>query len=543
MESAETLSYDVVIVGAGPAGLSCAIRYAQICKNTNKDVSVCVLEKGAEVGAHLISGAVLDPIALDELFPNWHKMDAPVKTAVTEDRFYYLTSTKAKSLPTPPQMRNEGNYIISLGRLGKWLAEQAESLGVEIYPGFAVTDGIFNDDNRLIGVKIGDLGRDQKGEPKSNFTPGMHIHAKAVVLAEGCRGSLSEKLIKHYQLRHPKRPQTYGIGFKEIWQVDPKHHHIGQVIHTIGHPLDEHTYGGSFIYHAENHKIYLGFVVGLDYKNPYLNPYEVFQRFKTHPFVSTLLENGECIRYGARAINEGGYQAIPTLTFPGGLLVGCAAGFLNVPRIKGNHTAMKSGILAADTILDAFAKSPDKPDLTHYARKVKKSYIYQELFKVRNIRPAFRKGLWFGLTYAAIDTYFFRGYAPWTFQNAVDHLSLEKANRATKLDYPKHDGKITFDKLLSVSRSQVHHEENQPCHLTLKDPNIPITVNWQEYAGPEARYCPAAVYEFVQEDNHMRLQINAANCIHCKTCDIKDPTQNIVWTPAEGGGGPNYGDM
>lgn len=542
MSDTETLSYDVIIVGAGPAGLSCAIRYAQMCKDANKPASICILEKGAQVGAHLISGAVFDPIALDELIPNWQQLNAPIKTAVTSDHFYYLSERSYRSLPTPPQMKNQGNYIISLGIFGSWLAEYAEKLGVEIYPGFAVTEGIFKND-RLVGVKIGDLGRDKQGEPKNNFEAGMTIQAKAVVLAEGCRGSLSETLIKRYQLRDPKHPQTYGIGLKEIWQIDPKHHTLGKVVHTVGYPLDPKTYGGSFIYHADNHQLYIGFVVGLDYHDPYFNPYEAFQQFKEHPTIKPLLENGQCLRYGARALNEGGYQAIPKLTFPGGLLIGCSAGFLNVPRIKGNHTAMKSGMLAAETLFEDLNTPNEQPTFETYTQKIKRSFIYKELYCARNIRPAFRRGLWFGLAYAAIDTYLFRGYAPWTFANAVDHLALRKAKQFKKIDYPKHDGKITFDRLLSVSRSGVHHEENQPCHLTLKDPKVAIQINFKEYAGPESRYCPAAVYEFVEEDSTYRLQINASNCIHCKTCDIKDPTQNIVWTPAEGGGGPNYGDM
>ncbi|MBI2792647.1 MAG: electron transfer flavoprotein-ubiquinone oxidoreductase [Gammaproteobacteria bacterium] len=540
----ESMDYDLVIVGAGPAGLAAAIRYAQLCREANQQPRVCVLEKGAEVGAHIISGAVFEPRALNELLPDWQEQGAPLITKASEDHFLLLTEKKAYTLPTPPLMKNHGNYIISLGLLCRFLALQAENLGVEIYPGFAATDVITNDQNEVIGVKTGDMGRDKNGEPKKNFQAGMHILAKQTVLAEGCRGSLSQLLIKKYDLAKKSNPQTYGLGIKEIWEVKPEKHKPGTVIHTIGWPLDRKTYGGSFIYHWGDNLVSIGLVIGLDYENPYLNPYEEFQRFKHHSFIKPLLSDGQCTSYGARAINEGGWQSLPKLTFPGGMLIGDSAGFLNVPKIKGSHTAIKSGMLAAETVFAALTHENPAKELIEYKNKINQSWIKQELYPVRNIRPAFRGGLWQGLTYAALDTYVFRGHTPWTFSNHADNTALRRAMYYKPIAYPKPDGKISFDKMTSVSRTNVFHEENQIVHLQLKKPQLAITINWQQYAGPEQRYCPAGVYEFIDDEaGKKKLQINAQNCIHCKTCDIKDPTQNITWVPPEGGGGPNYSNM
>lgn len=531
-----TMNYDLVIVGAGPAGLSAAIRYAQLCKNTNKEVSVCILEKGAEVGAHILSGAVFDPRALDELFPDWRTLDTPVQTPATQDEFLLLTAQHALRLPTPPQMKNHGHYVISLGLVCRWLAKQAEDLGIEIYPGFPGAKIIFNEKNEVIGVETPEMGKDKSGEHKTNYQAGMKLYAKQLLLAEGCRGSLTQQLIHHYDLNKTSSPQTYGIGIKEIWEISKDKHIPGKVVHTVGWPLDSRTYGGSFIYHWGNNLISIGLILGLDYQNPYLDPYEEFQRLKHHPRIQPLLEGGQCISYGARALNEGGWQSLPTLTFPGGMLIGDAAGFLNVPQIKGSHNAMKSGMLAAESI---FEQNPQS-----YTQKIQESFVAKELIQARNIRPAFKYGLWAGLTYAAIDTYLLRGNAPWTFSNHADNLCLKPARNYTPIDYPKHDGMFSFDKLTSVSRTNVFHEENQPCHLVLKNPSIMISVNLDIYNGPETRYCPAAVYEYVDNpQGQKQLQINAQNCIHCKTCDIKDPTQNIEWTPPEGGGGPNYSEM
>lgn len=539
----ESMEYDVVIVGAGPAGLSAAIRYAQLCREANKQLSICMLEKGAEVGAHIISGAVFETRALNELLPDWKTQGAPISTPVTHDEFMLLTATKAWHLPTPPQMKNHGNYVISLELLCRWLKEQAENLGVEIYPGFPASTILYNPQGEVIGVATGDMGKDKAGKPKANFQPGMRLLAKQTLFAEGCRGSLSQQLIKRFNLDSYSQPQTYGLGIKEIWEVMPQKHHSGKVIHTIGWPLDNKTYGGSFIYHWGDNLVSIGFVVGLDYENPYLNPYEEFQRFKHHPKIKPLLEDGRCISYGARALNEGGWQSLPKLTFPGGMLIGCSAGFLNVPKIKGSHTAMKSGMLAAETVFEALQHTLNK-ELTIYQQKIQNSWISKELYQARNIRPAFRYGLWAGLMYAAIDTYLLWGRAPWTFSNHADFSATKLAKNYKPIIYPKADGKISFDKMTSVSRTNVYHDENQIVHLLLKDPQIAIKVNWEQYAGLEERYCPAGVYEFIQnDDGNVHLQINAQNCIHCKTCDIKDPSQNITWTPPEGGGGPNYSNM
>lgn len=534
----ESMDFDVVIVGAGPAGLSAAIRLKQL----NPELSVCILEKGAEVGAHILSGAVFETRALDELLPNWQQLDAPLNTPATLDEFFYLTKKSAWSLPTPPQMKNDGNYIISLANLCRWLAQQAEQLGVDIYPGFAAADILYDDEGKVIGVATGDMGIGKDGQPTDQHQVGMNLQAKQTLFAEGCRGSLSQRLIKRFQLRKNHQPQSYAIGLKEVWRVSKQHHQPGKVIHTVGWPLDQKTYGGSFIYHFDNQQILLGFVIGLDYQNPWLSPYDELQRFKTHPSIRHIFEDGERIAYGARALNEGGWQSIPDLTFPGGALIGCSAGFLNVPKIKGSHTAMKSGMLAAEAIHESLKSQQD--NINRYPEKIKQSWIAEELIAARNIRPAFRWGLWPGLAYAAIDTYLLRGKAPWTFNHHADYKALQPAANMPKIDYPKPDGKLTFDKPSSVYLTNTFHEENQPSHLTLRDKSLAIDVNYHLYQSPESRYCPAGVYEIVfDQEQKPRLQINAQNCIHCKTCDIKDPRQNIVWDTPEGGGGPNYGDM
>lgn len=544
METNEIMSYDVVIVGAGPAGLSAAIRLKQQALAQNSPLSVCILEKGSQVGAHILSGAVLEPRSLQKLLPDtWQ--EAPLDTPVSEDYFYYLTQTRAIKLLTPPQMRNEGNYIISLGSLCQFLATQAEALGCEIYPGFPASALLFNDENQVIGVAIGDVGIDKTGNKTDNYQPGLHIHAKQTLLAEGCRGQLSQSAMHQFHLRDNACPQTYGLGLKEIWQIEPAKHKPGTVIHTIGWPLDHATYGGSFVYHLSKNRVAVGFVVGLDYKNPWLDPYEEFQQFKTHPFIQDLFTKGERIAYGARALNEGGFQSLPQLTFPGGALIGDAAGFLNVPKIKGIHTAMESGMLAADACFEALtSRSETSPlELRSYPEKVKQSWLSKELYAVRNIRPGFKYGLLPGLLNAAFETWISRGKSPWTLVNHADHLQLKPANKAKKLHYPKPDNIRTFDKLSSVYLSNTWHEENQPCHLVLKQPKLAIEVNYAQYASPETRYCPARVYEIVEENGAPKLQINAQNCLHCKTCDIKDPRQNIIWQAPEGGGGPNYSEM
>ncbi len=535
----EIMEYDVVIVGAGPAGLSAAIRLKQLMPSLH----VCILEKGAEVGAQIISGAVMEPRALDELIPDWREKGAPLLTPATDDRFYLLTHTRRWRLPTPPQMRNHGNYIVSLSNVCRWLGEQATALGVDIFPGFAATKLLYNEHGHVKGITTGDMGRDKHGQPGPQFQPGMDIHAKQVLLAEGCRGSLTKQLIEKHNLAAQSQPQTYGIGIKELWRVPAEVHQPGKVVHTVGWPLDQHTYGGSFIYHLDNQLVSIGFVVGLDYDNPYLSPFEEFQRFKTHPAIRSLLENGQRIGYGARAISEGGWQSIPALSVPGAMIIGDSAGFLNVPKIKGSHTAMKSGMVAAECIVTALQNDQLHTALP-YRAALDQSWIMPELHRVRNIRPGFYHGLVPGLCYAALDTYVLRGRAPWTFSQHADFACLKPAKTCRPIAYPKPDGKITFDRLSSVYLTGTFHEENQPCHLQLTNPAAAIDVNLAEYDAPEQRYCPAAVYEIVRDAQQApRLQINAANCIHCKTCDIKDPTQNINWVPPEGGGGPRYGEM
>ena len=545
--SRESMEYDVVIVGAGPSGLSTAIKLRQLCLENQCDISVCVLEKGSEVGAHILSGAVLEPRALNELFPDWKDRGAPLNTPVTSDQFLFLTQKNSFKLPTPPQMNNHGNFIISLGNLCRWLAEQAEALGVEIYPGFAASEILFNEDGSVKGVATGDMGRGRDGTETENFTPGIELHAKQTVFSEGSRGSLTKVLFDKFNLRSDADPQTYAIGIKELWEVEPEKHQEGLALHSVGWPIDSSTYGGSFIYHLEGNQVSVGYVIGLDYKNPHLSPFDEFQRFKTHPKIRPLFEGGRRVAYGARALNEGGFQSIPKLTFPGGLIVGCGAGFLNVPKIKGTHTAMKSGMTAAEAVENAFRTSGLKPgaEISDYKTRLEKTWLWDELHKVRNIRPGFRAGLMLGLINAGIDTILFRGKAPWTLRNHHDHETLQLAAHCQKIDYPKPDGVVSFDKPSSVFLSNTNHEENQPVHLKLNNSSVPVNFNLRLYDAPEQRFCPAGVYEIIadEEGENPQLQINAQNCVHCKTCDIKDTSQNINWVVPEGGGGPNYPNM
>jgi electron-transferring-flavoprotein dehydrogenase len=537
----EVMEYDVVVVGAGPAGLAAAIRLKQCAAAVDGEIAVCVVEKGSEVGAHILSGAVFEPRALDELIPDWPERGAPLHTPASDDRFLWLSRSRALRLPTPPQMKNHGNYIISLGNLCRWLAGQAEAVGVEIYPGFAAAEVLYDDSGRVCGVATGDMGIGKDGRPTERYQPGVELRGRETLFAEGCRGSLTKTLVERFHLRDGIDPQTYAIGIKELWEADPSQHHPGLVIHTVGWPLDAGTYGGSFLYHLEDRLISVGFVIGLDYKNPYLAPFEEFQRFKTHPAIRPYFEGGRRISYGARALNEGGFQSIPRLDFPGGALIGCAAGFVNVPKIKGSHTAMKSGMVAAEATFRRL--NGDERAVVREA--LEQSWMWDELRRVRNLRPSFRWGLWAGLAYSALDTYILRGAAPWTFHNHADHTQLAPASAARKIVYPRPDGRITFDRLSSVFISNTNHEEDQPPHLRLRDPTKAIAVNYQLYDSPEQRYCPAGVYEIVQPEGAKSpyLQINAQNCVHCKTCDIKDPEQNIDWVVPEGGGGPNYPNM
>lgn len=539
----ETIDFDVIIVGGGPAGLSTAIRLAQLSAAQQHPLSIALIDKGAEIGSHILSGAVLEPRALDELIPDWRERDAPLSTQATEDQFFMLTSSKSWKMPTPPQMRNHGNYIISLGLFCRWLAQYAETLGINIFPGFAATEIVYEGD-RVCGIVTGDKGVDTKEEPKSNFQPGILLKAKQVVFAEGCRGSLTQRLFKKFNLRDQVDPQTYGLGIKELWEIPRELHQRGKVIHTVGWPLDTKTYGGSFVYHWGDNLLSIGLVVGLDYRNPYLNPYEEFQRLKTHPLLYPILAKGRRIAYGARTLIEGGLQSIPKLTFPGGLIVGDAAGFLNVPKIKGIHTAMKSGMIAADSLFPLLLNN-DATECSMYSTHFKQSWVWKELYQARNIRPALRFGLWAGLAYAALDTYVFRGHAPWTLHHhQADHDTLYPADQCHPIDYPKHDNQVTFDLSNSLYLANLQYDENQPYHLKLKNRQTAIDINLHQYASPEQRYCPAGVYEII-EDQHKtpRLIIHGGNCIQCKACDIKDPTQNIVWTPSEGGSGPQYGMM
>ncbi|MBC8240748.1 MAG: electron transfer flavoprotein-ubiquinone oxidoreductase [Alphaproteobacteria bacterium] len=551
----ESMEVDVLIVGAGPAGLSAAIRLMQMAQEASVELSVCVLEKGSEVGAHIMSGAVLEPRALDELIPDWAERGAPLNVPVTAEKFMFLTAVNSIPLPNivlPKATHNDGNYIVSLGNVCRWLAEQAEAMGVEIFPGFAASELLFHDDGRVKGVITGIMGINAQGEQKPAYEAGMELHAKYTLFGEGCRGSLSQQLLKRFDLDKDCQPQTYGIGLKELWEVPDDVHREGLVVHTAGWPMDNATYGGSFLYHLDNNQVAIGFVIALDYQNPYLSPFDEFQRYKTHPDISCHLKGGKRIAYGARALNEGGLQSIPGLVFPGGALIGCSAGFLNVPKIKGSHNAIKTGMLAAEAAFEAIQTAntagEEMPQavLENYPAALRESWVWKELIAARNFRPAFAKwGLIGGTLYNGIDQ-FLGGHVGWTLNNPhKDHESLKPKEQSQAIDYPKPDGIYSFDKLSSVFISNTNHEEDQPVHLRLADPNVPVEHNLALYDAPEQRYCPAGVYEILTNDDggNARLQISAQNCLHCKTCDIKDPTQNITWTTPEGTGGPNYPNM
>jgi len=544
------MQYDVVIVGGGPAGLAAAIRLKQLAAAKGAELGVCVLEKGSEIGAHILSGAVMDPRALGELFPDWKERGAPLNAPVSEDRFLFLTGTSAYRTPNwmlPGCFKNHGNYVISLGSVCRWLAQQAEALGVEIFPGFAAAEVLYDGSGRVKGVATGDLGVNRKGERTAAYQPGMELHGKYTFFAEGCRGHLGKELEAKFGLRLGGiDPQVYGIGLKELWDVRPERHQAGLVIHTAGWPLERDTYGGSFLYHLENNQVAVGFVVGLAYANPYLSPYEEFQRYKTHPAIRGFLEGGKRIAYGARALTAGGLQSLPKLVFPGGCLVGDDAGFLNASRIKGSHAAIKSGMLAGEAAFEALGAGRSHDELAAYPEAFRGSWLFDELYRARNFKPWMAKGLVTGSVMVGIDQIVFSGKAPWTLRHAhADHETLKKKDQAAPINYPRPDGVLSFDRLTSVSFSNTNHNEDQPVHLTLKDAGVPVKVNLELYDAPEQRYCPAGVYEIVRDDGgaNPRLQINAQNCVHCKTCDIKDPTQNIVWVTPEGGGGPNYPNM
>ncbi len=544
----ESMEYDVVIVGGGPAGLSAAIRLKQLAAEKGAEIGVCVLEKGSEIGAHILSGAVMDPRAITELFPDWKERGAPLNVPVTEDKFLFLSETGAKSVPNwalPDNFKNHGNYVISLANVTRWLGQQAEALGVEIFPGFPAAEVLYNDDGSVKGVATGNMGIGKDGQPTENFQLGMELHAKYTLFCEGARGHLGRQLNEKLKLGKDADPQVYGIGIKELWEIDPAKHQPGLVVHTAGWPLESDTYGGSYLYHTENNQVMVGFVVGLAYTNPYLSPFEEFQRYKTHPAIRKYLKGGKRVSYGARAITAGGLMSLPKLVFPGGALVGDDAGFLNVSRIKGSHAAIKTGMLAAEAAFEAVQAGRQSDELTAYPQAFKQSWLHEELYKARNFKQWMSKGLYLGTIMVGLEQKVLGGKVPWTLHHQHrDHETLKPASQCKPIIYPKPDGKLTFDRLSSVFISNTNHEENQPAHLTLKDASVPVGINLTTYAGPEARFCPAGVYEFVKDDTHAdRLQINAQNCVHCKTCDIKDPTQNIVWVTPEGGGGPNYPNM
>jgi len=549
----EAMEYDVVIVGGGPSGLAAAIRLKQLAAEEGKEVAVCLLEKGSEVGAHILSGAIMDPRALNELIPDWQAKGAPLNTPVVEDRFLLLTPTKAHRIPNwslPRLMDNHGMHIVSLGNVCRWLGQQAEAMGVEIYPGFPASEVLYDERGAVRGVATGDMGVAKDGSHKGEYQRGMELHAKYTLFAEGCRGSLAQELMGKFNLRDGVDPPKYGIGIKELWEIAPGKHQKGLVLHSQGWPLDSRTGGGSFLYHLDDNLVSVGFVVHLNYENPHLSPYDEFQRFKTHPALRATFEGGKRLAYGARAINEGGLQSIPKLSFPGGALIGCAAGFVNLPRIKGSHNAMKTGMLGAEAAFAALQANRSHDELTSYPESFRKSWVYQDLHKVRNVKPGLSWGLWAGMIHGGLHMWLndlgLGALVPWTLRHdKPDHESLKPAARMPKIEYPKYDGVISFDKLSSVFLSNTNHEEDQPVHLQLRDAAIPVSVNLALYDGPEQRYCPASVYEFVdaEDGSGRRLQINAQNCVHCKTCDIKDPRQNIHWVTPEGGGGPNYPGM